>query len=260
MQGEVAHSPGRKISTRRLPVTIPTAVKRILCIPSSAKTIQQAVESQPEVQAAIQKLELREGVSESCCAVSKVRGGGTQGVPHYLLQERNRRIVELHQMGLTPETIRKYVNSRAEVTGWGEITWEGSISRIVSTYFQNQRPSARELEAHEEGMRDAMFSSMSVLIEQMALHIAKRNQAGDWAKFEYAAAMGTLFRMHQTLVDDRNWNASKINPHQAIQRNNINILMFDTEAQKVIANKRLLQPVINLLDECLAQSTEANNH
>jgi hypothetical protein len=234
-------------------------MKRELGISPMATNVHAAIESLPEVQDALQKFEQQEGTNAPWSElVEKTNGGGTPGVPHSLLKERNLRIIELYQMGLMPETIRKHINSQERSRRWGMIAKAGSVARIVSEYYRSQHPPIQERKAYDEGLREAMFSSMELLIEKASLYMAKRNQRDDWKPFEYMAAMEVLSRMMQAMVDNRNWNASKMNPRIAIQQNINHLAVFDKNAQAVIEHRELLQPVIDLLDELLDNPEEAN--
>ena len=233
-------------------------MKKELGIDSKAQTVASAVESLPEVQDALQEFVAADDKSDSPAPPAKpLTGGRSLGVSQIKIDERNRRIVELTQMGLTPQTVLKHINSQAGAMGWGTITTIGTINRIVADFYINQTPPVRELRAHEQGLKEAMFNAIQRTIEKANLYIAKREAKNDWKPFEFMAAIETLARLQENLVNFKNWNASKMNPLIAVQQNNTYISVFDKNAEDVIENRKLLQPVIDLLDECLEEAATA---
>lgn len=176
------------------------------------------------------------------------------GVPKPLLEERNEYIINLQLMGLSPSTIQRSVNTQARVKGWWEIENVRSIRRIIADYYNAQKPLAKDSKAFMDWMKEAAFAAQERMIEKLSVYISKKPESA-WKPFEYWAIMDSLFRMKQQLIENRNWNASRMNPMISLtQSNQINIyednsqtLLVDSD--KSPALKRILAQLQNEVED-----------
>lgn len=82
----------------------------------------------------------------------------------------------------------------------------------------------------------------------MAIYISKRAESS-WKPFEKMAAMETVARVRQQMMENRNWNASRMNPLIALtQSTQLNI--FEEGSQNLVTDQSpALQRVIAYLRE-----------
>lgn len=246
-------TPERPLKRKNPAGYIPPDMREAMDLPEGVKTVRQAMEAVPEVQEATEVVDPNGNV---IVLPPKLPGvpGPALGVTHDLIRQRNERIVGLYMSGMTPLTILKNINFEAATKGWGELKDARSIKRIISQHYAAQRPSAKEQREHDDGMRDAMFEQQERLLEKAMLYFQKResdSRSNPWKPFEYFSAIDVIARIRQTLIENRNWNASRMNPLVLNQFNATQVNVFDRNAQDVIDHQSGLQPIIALLDSYL---------
>lgn len=170
-----------------------------------------------------------------------LRAGRKEDVGFQQIEARRARVAELRMRGLTVPTIQKLINSEAEKQGWGVVT-ERTIERDITAYFQH----TTEGDKAQEGLRLSAIAQMERLLELAMRHIHAKDKDA-WKTGEYMNAIGTAFKMQLGLLEAKGWT----NRGQPVPQKKTYIQVFDENAEAVVANRQLLQPVIDLLDECL---------
>lgn len=168
------------------------------------------------------------------------------------IAERNEYIIGLYVMGLSAKTILNQVNKAAIEKWWGILDDDWSIRKIVSKYFKDKIPDWNARVAYFEWLKEASYSQQENLIEKMALHI--RNKS-NWKEFEYQDALEKLFKMQQSLIENRNWNDSRANPLINIS-NTTNQLNVFTEWKSLVDGSPQANQVIGRLLGKLGQKFE----
>lgn len=195
-------------------------------------TVSDLVENDPEVKKLIDEMNNLEWQKLLPAREKPHSLGPTPGIPQKVLAERNEYIVGLWLMGLSSATIHRSANAQAAVRGWSVIEHERSIKRIITDYYNAQRPSTKDAKAYQEGLKEATFAAQERLVEKMAIYVSKRPESS-WKPFEYMAAMETIARVRQQLVENRNWNASRMNPLIALtQSTQLNV--FEEGSQGIV--------------------------
>lgn len=224
----------------------------------SDTTVRKQVEETPEVQEAI--AELVESLGDEDTFAPKEGGvtvGRKAGVPLALVEERNEYIIGLWMMGLSPATIRQNVNKMHGAKGWGELAHERSIRRIISEHYQKTKPSVKDQRQYEEGLKEAVFVQQEQLAEKMVTYVRDRekaipsNPSKEWKPFEFMAALGEIGRLRQSMIENRNWNASRMNPLIAVQNNSMQINVYEQNSLGVIEHEEKRKEVIALIDRYL---------
>ena len=219
--------------------------------------IRKKIEDTPEVQEAITSLVESTGEKVFDPKEEGSGKGPTPGVPVALMQKRNDYIIGLWMMGLAPSTIRQNVNKMHSSKGWGELAHERSIRRIISEHYQKMKPAVKDQRAYEEGLKEAVFDQQEKLAESIATKIRDRNKKGSdyqWKAFEEIAAIGELGRLRQSMIENRNWNASRMNPLIGVQLNSVQINVFEQNRVKVIEHEEKRQEVIDFIDGFLDEA------
>lgn len=237
----------RNAWTTAIPPVIKDAIEYSEQLPAYA-TISDLVENDPEVKKFIDEMNNLEGkelLPER--EVTSVKGP-PQGIPQKVLKERNEYIVGLSLMGLSSGTILRSSNTQAKIKGWWEIEHERSIKRIITEYYNAQKPSTKDAKAYQDGQKEASFAAQEKLIESMAVYISKRAESS-WKPFEKMAAMETVARVRQQMMENRNWNASRMNPLIALtQSTQLNV--FEEGSQTIITEpSAALQRITSYLRE-----------
>ena len=149
-----------------------------------------------------------------------------------LLAKRNEFIVGLHVSGLTIRTIQRQVNLQATTKGWGMVHHERTIQRAIAKHFAKQLPSTQERQRYDDSLREAMFTQQEAILERLIIN-TKKKEKSKWKPFEEAAAMDTIFKMQQQIIENRNWNESKKNPNINLNLTNNNLSVFtDTAVER----------------------------
>ncbi len=121
-----------------------------------------------------------------------------------------------------------------------------TINMVIAKHYASLRPSMQDMAEHDAGLRDAAYADIERLIEEGQAYIRERDKdakdtyeiAADgtkkiikarnpWGRFEKMAAIDSVGRLQQMLMDNRNWNASKHNPTLVLQQNNT-LNVFDS--------------------------------
>lgn len=83
-----------------------------------------------------------------------------------------------------------------------------------------------------EGLKEAQFMVMQNMIEKAQRYLIEKKK--DWKPFEYMQTIETIFRMSQQMVENRNWNASRMNPLVQINQANTQLNLYQQNNMALI--------------------------
>lgn len=167
--------------------------------------------------------------------------GRTAGVTLESIAERDNHIVDLHMMGLTVRTILKTINNTADARGWGKISSERSIHRIISNHFQSQKVSMKEQAGFEEGEKLSMYEIQKKMVEDLLMYVRERDKehklgVREWKPFEKGSTIDIAHKILQASIENKNYNASRMNPLLQITQNS-ELHMYDSSSEKLAEKK-----------------------
>jgi len=169
-------------------------------------------------------------MSEMPSLPSEKENLGRTPIPRSLLEERREMSVSLRNAGLSVHSSLKEINRLDSSKHWGIITLR-TLERDIANYYGENKALTQEERECSEGRRKSHLAQMENTLEEMALHIAKKNKDNNWKPFEKAAALEKLHKMQMGLADLQGWNLSKTNTifsinnigNANIQNNNLEI-------------------------------------
>ncbi|MBU0766941.1 hypothetical protein KKF55_04130 [Patescibacteria group bacterium] len=186
-------------------------------------------------------------MSETALQLSR---GRTPGIQLSKNKQRNEFIVGMFVAGYTATTILKNVNRLAQDSDWGELATERSVKRIISEHFQGHPMSAAEAKAYDFGRREAALAQQQKLYEDLALHLRKREKAGDLSPYEFQYTKRIMANMLQKIIENNGWNASKKNCGKYNQ-GETQMEIFERNREELIQNEEGRQKVIDYIDSFL---------
>lgn len=177
-------------------------------------------------------------------------GGPAPGSTKETLADRNNYIVSLYAMGLSIRSIMNSVEKIAEARGWSPLRLEKSVQHIISQHYNNRKPEVEDMYEFKQGLREATMDQQETMIEK-AIMFMKDKKQDSWKPFEYMDAMDKIYKWRQQLIDNKNWNESKMNNTVNVYNESTQILVYNRH-DNVLRGKEdeALQEVITLLDEC----------
>jgi hypothetical protein len=209
----------KKLKTVRLD-KLPEGMKEELGIPADMDDFRDIVKNSPEIQA---KLAVLENAPEFVGESKQVPTAGVwrTTLSQETIKQRNEFIIGMFLLWVSRSSIYNNTNNKASV-GWRYPLKMEVIKKIVTKHFS--RPSKTMLEEQKENLalKDAQFEVMQWVIER-ASKWARAKKDEQRKPFEFITTREKIFQMHQLMVENRNWNMSRMNPAISINNNTLNM-------------------------------------
>lgn len=181
---------------------------------------------------------------------------GRPSVPKELLEKRNQFMVDMRRMGFSLPTIRKLVNGRSNIEGWGTLKNDRSVQKVFSAHYKAQKLAPTYHQEFMEALKETAYEQQEYLIEKgmVQFHKQLEDKNYKWKPFEFIGFLEGLGRMRQQTIENHNWNESKANPSAIINNNMLNV--FDESRKKLLseAKPREISEIIDLIETSIDES------
>lgn len=200
---------------------LPEKLKEELGIPEEVTNFREMVKNDPAIQEKIKEYENLPDVPDSTDHPQTPDWVGRTTLPKAILKKRNEYVVGLFMLGLSWTSILKNVNHNCASKGRYPVKMD-TVRRIVRKHYEKPELSVIEQRKENDALMEAQFERMQWVIEK-AMKFANNKKDKDWKAFEFITTWEKIFQMSQTMVENRNWNASRANPMISIQNNELHV-------------------------------------